>query len=54
MDEEYVTNSAWLATRSRADTIDEIADQFECARPGAEAFWADRDMVRTIRERQAG
>ncbi len=36
---EYVSNAAWLEPPGRADTIDEVADQFE--RPsGAAEFWA--------------
>jgi hypothetical protein len=52
MDEEratdYVSNSAWLASSSRPDTIDEIADQFERVERGDEAFW-----TRVLTERAA-
>jgi len=36
-DNFYVTNSAWTAAPMRADTIDEIADQFE--RPAGAHQW---------------
>ncbi len=45
-----MTNSAWLATPSRPDTIDEIADQFERAQPGAEAFWTELHTRRSARQ----
>jgi hypothetical protein len=60
MTDDYVTNAAWLANPSRPDTIDEIADQFERARPGAEAFWTGWHAARESRvasrhlERRAG
>lgn len=50
MTDDYVTNSAWLALASRPDTIDEIADQFERPRPGAEAFWTRLHPQRAARE----
>ena len=50
MTDDYVTNAAWLANPSRPDTIDEIADQFERTRPGAEAFWTDVQTQRAARE----
>jgi hypothetical protein len=47
--DDYVTNAAWRAGTARADTIDEIADQFE--RPsGADAFWNDVTVRRAARE----
>jgi hypothetical protein len=43
----YVTNGAWLSTASRADAIDEVADQFERPAPsGADVFWSSLDLRR--------
>ncbi len=56
MDEEratdYVSNSAWLATASRPDTIDEIADQFERTERGDEAFWTQLLTQRAARDQR--
>ena len=44
----YVTNGAWLSSATRADTIDEVADQFE--RPsGAQSFWSEVSQRRAER-----
>ena len=47
---DYVTNSAWLATPSRPDAIDDIADQFERRQRGDEAFWIAVLADRAARE----
>jgi len=60
---DYVTNSAWLATPSRPDAIDDIADQFERRQRGDEAFWTsvlteraarDARLAPRVIERRAG
>jgi hypothetical protein len=41
VDEDYVSNAAWVRPAGRPDTIDEVADQYErpVAGSGSIAFW---------------